>query len=1363
MTEFARPREGARFSFAGLKTNVLPDALPAGKFALAQNVRATQDDSLVTRPGQTLRFLTPTAAPITDLRTYSSIEDNLSTDNLPRILARDTSDAIWLDDPSTTPMQVGTLTAGGLGATMLPFRPNASPTPWMYIANGSDYQKLSAPDAADTVVQANVGIAEPQDAPVAYISAMQSIFVDSDDDTPPFTPTGTMGTITDGARVTDTVVAVFPDPAAATGPCTTSIQVAGSVQYQRFMKLLFGDSLLELMVQDVFPAIPTSLISSIYYFNGTTGRCVVVPGGPAGFAQGPGATIDSLYGSLLLSSLRRGSLVQIGSEVCFVLSVTTGPQGTVCFETITTSAHAASETLTGVPAIQVFGGQTVVATDTVISPDYEAAVTTGIGIATATLGADTSERLRPTTYTNPSPLHPPIIPPNLPWANPASAFDALPDTYASAALGSNLHATCQWQTWAAPGFPYDSIILYVESEVPPPVGGGSWGAALEYSVDAGATWNSIFATGGFGGAGSRLRQINAILLPPDVNIATDLIVRAALDTLNDVDASMRVYDINTLGISAGPFTSPFILQPEDYVHFSINVDDLTKLTEMKIKFAIDTDNYYYYTVRPSDLAAAVAGTETQIAATQTVIQRAIIDQLTASAANNQGTTASSAQTPPGTSQWAEILFPISSLTRVGNDQTKSLADAASVILEFTASGTINVAWNSIFVFGGFQADVGDIGAPYLYRARPRSKLTGVVGNPSPATRAGTSPRRQQVTVNLPDATYDPQIDTWDIFRYGGSVTSWRYIGSTPSTNTTFPDNYSDEAADVGNALDFDNFEPWPSVDIPLSGTASLVNGTTAIISTTRTKLLRYLPGTLVQLGGLNVYTLWKRPISLGGDSYLLEFVENAGASMTVPFSIQEPALARQPLPYLWGPDADGTVFACGDPLRPGTLYFSKPNAPDSAPDAFNTEITPPTEPLLGGEILDGLSLVGSSERWWALYPQPSSPARYNVVQQPILRGIAAPFGHCTDSVSIYFWAKDGIWSSTKGSLTDGDLYNLFPHEGVPGKSIVYAGHTVQPPDYSRTGTFRLTCSNGYLYAVYQDSSGIYRTLVLDLKRMAWSVDVYSPTTTAFCHPEQQAGTVLSTTALYPELLMATVDGRVAQQTVNVNDLDAGIACLVAVPEFDGGDVRAPKQWGDGFLDLVPAAAASVSATPMALGAAAAPATSLAVAGTRQRLPISVGGVVVSDFLGLLLAWTDDFNSQTVPTQLYIWQPSFVVQPARTIAWYTFGTAFGQDGYMHIREIAVAYVAAADVTLTIVSFDGQSPAPITLPATSGQYRKVMIPLTANKGQLYRFAATSSADFQFFFDEWETHVGQWRRSGPYASVRGFGGRELDASPI
>ena len=71
---------------------------------------------------------------------------------------------------------------------------------------------------------------------------------------------------------------------------------------------------------------------------------------------------------------------------------------------------------------------------------------------------------------------------------------------------------------------------------------------------------------------------------------------------------------------------------------------------------------------------------------------------------------------------------------------------------------------------------------------------------------------------LPDntgSTYDTQIDTWDVERYGGSVTEYRYIGSAAATDDSFEDNYFDDSALAGSLMETDNFEPWPSIDIPV--------------------------------------------------------------------------------------------------------------------------------------------------------------------------------------------------------------------------------------------------------------------------------------------------------------------------------------------------------------------------------------------------------------------------------------------------------------------------------------------------------------------------------------------------------------------
>jgi len=1217
MPDFQRPTKEFPFIFAGMKVSEQANSIPPNKYALAMNIRAYKSDSIRTRPGYATLF-TGGAAAYTDMRAYTA----LATDDLPRVLARDATDKVFLD----TGTQVGTLAGAGAtpAATMIPFRPNASPQPWMYIANGADYQKFSAPSPTNMVTAQKVGIAEPQSPPDAALGG--TVFDGTYGETqwythhasPALTAGGTASATTGTNRVSDTVFGKFVDPAAVGGLVRMSILVpAGTgIIYQKGMVLEIG-GIFGWVVLDVFPGMSATLgIQSIYYFSGTTGRCIIVP---SGLSAGVGNEGQSLYAESYLTTLRRGAIISIGGENCYVWSVTEGPDGTVAIETSTTSTHTASQKITLLPAFSIFGrntgpGHVITAGDTILCAQDGFSVSAGIGTQTS-----------------------------------------------------------------APGLPNPFI---------------PWG------------------------------------------------------------------------------TVPTSFQPDDYVHISVKVDNLSNLNEIRLQFDVGdgsyTQNYYYYAIRPSDLALATAATNpiTQIAAAQTVAQRSSIDTQVSEAAFNAGIVFSGQQTPPGSNQWAEISFPISALTRVGDDQTKTLINATNFQIQVNANATVNVAISSGVTFGGGQPDVGEIGAPYLYRVRPRSSVTGAVGNPSPATRYGMSPLRQVIRVILPSATYDPQIDTWDVFRYGGTVTSWRYIGSTPSSNPEFQDNYDDSAAQNGNELDFDNFEPWPSVDLPNTGATTQVTGTIAVVTSTDPDITSYLPGTLVQLGGANVYTLWNRPISLGGTSYLLQFVENAGFATNIAYTIQEPAIARQFLPFMWGPDASGTVFACGDGLRPGSVYFSKNNAPDSAPDSYNIEIVPPSEPLQGGIVMDGLSFVASTERWWALYPQPDNPAqRYNVVQQPFTRGLAAPAGACTDGVSVFWWAKDGIYSSSEGSLTDADLYDIFPHDGIPGHDYTYNVNfaTVSAPDYSRVGKFRLAYVNGYLYATYQNSGGTYCQLVYDIHRKGWILDRYAASISTLYHVEQ---TPESSGVLNPVLLLGGV-GKAYQQTDLHNDDLTLVQGQLCTFEFDGGDARAPKLWGDIFVDCAPSAQGIL---PLSLSLMSAnniltgfDAYTIPTSPSRVRTPVDLGQAIVSDFLGIAFLWQDDFTKQPAPTRLYLWQPSFTIQPARTLAFYTFGSSFGMDGYYHLRELLIAWVSTAPVTLTITSYDGQSPQAIVIPSSGGTYKKQVFPVTANKGLLYKFQAVSTQPFQFFMDDFEIHAGAWARQGAYATRRDFGGQVASQATI
>ena len=248
MANYSRPAEGFRFKFAGAKANATADAIPPDKYAVAQNVRGYRDNSIQSRPGQSLLY--PTGGqPITDIRAFAA----LSTADKPIYVVRDVLDRVYVGGSL-----MFTMAGAGAspGATLLPFRPKQSPNPYMYVANGFDYQKFPAPTGAPS----KVGIAEPQLPPDAAINQVLEVFLIATASN--YTPGGTAESPADSTRVSDVCGAVFVDPTPGASSLW-SVQVALSQSYQRFMDLTIGGTLF--IVQDIFPPLVQSFnIASIY-------------------------------------------------------------------------------------------------------------------------------------------------------------------------------------------------------------------------------------------------------------------------------------------------------------------------------------------------------------------------------------------------------------------------------------------------------------------------------------------------------------------------------------------------------------------------------------------------------------------------------------------------------------------------------------------------------------------------------------------------------------------------------------------------------------------------------------------------------------------------------------------------------------------------------------------------------------------------------------------------------------------------------------------------------------------------------------------------------------------------------------------
>jgi hypothetical protein len=264
----------------------------------------------------------------------------------------------------------------------------------------------------------------------------------------------------------------------------------------------------------------------------------------------------------------------------------------------------------------------------------------------------------------------------------------------------------------------------------------------------------------------------------------------------------------------------------------------------------------------------------------------------------------------------------------------------------------------------------DIFTDARYRYTYRSSATGATSNPSPSSAALTLPVSSTDLTPVPST--DPQVDKIDWYRADAGLLEFTYVGTSPNTATPFTDSLLDTDVAGNPLLQFDNYEPFPSIDLPKSGVvnaaAGAVAGTMDVTWVSGNQFnVRWLPGTVIVIGTV-AYTLYNRPTLATALTVLL--IGSLPTSLTnLTYEIAQPILAAQPMPSMWGPtDNAAFMFACGDPLRPGTLYWTKGNNPDSAPQTNTSEVTSPSEPLMDGVIVNGIGMVFSTERAWLIYP-----------------------------------------------------------------------------------------------------------------------------------------------------------------------------------------------------------------------------------------------------------------------------------------------------------------------------------------------------------------------------------------------------------
>lgn len=794
-------------------------------------------------------------------------------------------------------------------------------------------------------------------------------------------------------------------------------------------------------------------------------------------------------------------------------------------------------------------------------------------------------------------------------------------------------------------------------------------------------------------------------------------------------------------------------QPEDIIRFGVKVNQLGYVQSVRLVLGLtDADptfvrEYYFYEWRAADLVTAIQATAETVTGLVSDAQRTAVEQgqfdamyqdqygqqaqpgvgLQAGDLNIQrdreGTWATRAiqrlrnerkarlakmapvstggnisrQLSLGNDAWMTLECRVGDLTRVGTDTTLTIGDIARAAIYFQIEGVSTemiIDISDAYLTGGYGPDVGQTLPPYVYAYSYRSTITGERSNCSPPMRAGVLPHRGRVELTLPTSP-ESQCDQIDLWRFGGALARWVYVGSVVNDPTaspaeaSFTDDLADERIDGGETPRVDLYQPWPTLDQPRSGTATIA-GTAVEWASGDAFNLAWAPSTLIIVNGI-VTSLYRSPTS----TTRLEVIDNVGSG-TVTWSIPFPTLLAQTLPTLFGGSIAGAWFnmAVGDPNDPGAVHWTNGNDPDSAADSNMLIVTSASEPLLNGCWVGETPIVFSTDQPYVLDPTPGQVSMFRAREFPIDRGLWATWALAVDpnGTGAYFLAKDGIYRLNAGGgltcITNPDLQPLFPQEGTVPEAI----RNLNPIDMTATADLRLTFVGKYLYFDYLDTEGEYHTLIYEPAYDRWTPDTYAIGTTAR-YDETGHGVLAH--------LMGGADGNLRQFSADkITDEETDINWALWTPWANGDDPRAFKQFGDAILDFNPGGSQTgLRVTPVVdNGNVALDERVLGVGGTvRDTYIVEVGtdGAsgygVISRNCGLLIEGAVQACDIQRPL-LYLWEPSFLPKGTSVARRATDWEDLGYKGAKFIQGVVIRANTFNQQKAVQVQFDGPNGAP-----------------------------------------------------------------------
>lgn len=450
----------------------------------------------------------------------------------------------------------------------------------------------------------------------------------------------------------------------------------------------------------------------------------------------------------------------------------------------------------------------------------------------------------------------------------------------------------------------------------------------------------------------------------------------------------------------------------------------------------------------------------------------------------------------------------------------------------------------------------------------------------------------------------------------------------------------------------------------------------------------------------------------------------------------------RPIPYIWGP-FDERVLGCGDPDRPGSVYWSKRGNADQWPSENYVEVASPGTPVVNGCVYNTRTFAFSPERLYELVPDIIQGVSFTPYPTPCSRGLASPYALAVAD-AIYFVSKDGVYRTTGGQEEpiDADIKPLFPTKDAEGQDVgVY-----EAVDFSNIDKLRLNYNNNEVWFTYSGlTTGTQQTLIYDIVAKRWRALEYRVGAAVFYSEE----------ATQSNLLVGAEDG-VLYETDNgaIDDAD-GFTAEFRTACFDQGTPLNLKEYSNVLIDIDPGGATGATG-PIIInpylddGQTGLPGIPIIGSG-RQIIPIDLGDVF-SVNIAFNVQWPRQLTSDPI---FYGFDILYRNEPVSVKHWESQPSALGMVGYFHIRDMYVCLRSEANVTLT-VDFDGTTQT-YTIASTSGEKLKTYVPMYSNKGKVYSFALDSEEEFRLYASDIEVRVKPCLGVMGYTITQPFGGEQ------